>query len=94
MIAVIGHDLVAEGIKTGGDSVAAKIFRSLQEMDDTNQGRLGKLGIGDAFYILLCLRGNTLSYPEFTGGSGIIEGQPISLCVECLPHRFRNCAVG
>ncbi len=94
MIAVIGHDFVAERIETSGDSMAAKICRVFREVDDCDQRGLGKLWISDAFYIFLWLRGDTLAYPELTCWSGFIEREAISLGIECLPHGFRDRAVG
>src|ERR1035437_2964820 len=90
MVAVIGHDLVAQRVETGWDSVGAKICRGLCEMNDGDQRGLCKLRIGDAFYVFLRLRWNTLAYPEVTNWSGGIKRQAISFCVECLPHGLRN----
>src|SRR6266567_2013979 len=94
MIAVIGHDFVAERIETSGDSMAAKICRVFREVDDCDQRGFGKLWISDAFYIFLWLRGDTLAYPELTCWSGFIEREAISLGIECLPHGFRDRAGG
>ena len=94
VIAVIGHDRVAERIESRRDPVATKICRCLREVDDSYERRLCKIRIGDAFCVLLRLRRNTLTYPEFTHWSRIIEGQAIPLFVECMPYGFRNGTVG
>src|SRR5579864_651454 len=94
MVAVIGHNLVAQSVETGGDSVAAKICRGLWKMDDADHCGLGKLRIGDAFYLFLRLRRETLTYVELAIRSGSVERQAIPFCFECQPHGLRNRVVG
>lgn len=83
---VLGNALAVTGqhIESGRIRVAAKICRGLREVDDGDQRGLCKLRIGDALYVFLRLRGNTLAHPEFTSKSRVIEGEgypfPSSAC--------------
>src|SRR5579864_2693898 len=94
MVAVIGHELIAQGIETSRDSAATKICRGLWEMDDAEHCGLSKLRIGDAFYLFLWLRGNAFAHVELTKRSGRVERQAITFCVERLPDGLRNRLVG
>src|SRR5271157_466261 len=94
VIAIVGHQRVAERVETRGNFLPPKISRGLRKMYDADQDGFSQLRVYDAFHILFCLCRNALAHPQLAGGRRAIEREAISLCVEHLPCTFRDRVVG
>ena len=94
MVAVVGNQRIAKGIKASGNRLAAKITASFWKMHYANQCRLAKLRVNHVLRILLRLGGHVLAQPQLAGGHAVIEQNAISLSFKCLANGVRNTRVG